>query len=529
VADFDVVVIGSGFGGAVTACRLAEAGYRVVVLERGRRWTPDNFPRSLNDAWVWDNECPEKANGWMELRLFPNMAVAQGAGVGGGSLIYANVSIEAKPDLFETGWPEEITYSELKPYYDKVGSMLALQKIPENQWSERTRLMKEAADRAGYSDRFSLLDLAVTFDPQWHYGLEDPHHERHSKKFVNEHGQQQGTCVHLGNCVVGCDVKAKNTLDLNYIPRAEQQGAEVRPLHLVRKILPETERYRVVFDRIIGNKVVEGSVTGRLVILAAGSINSTELLLRCRDEFQTLPQLSGFLGCNWSSNGDFLTPAFYFDRSVRPSRGPTITCYIDFLGDRNLNGQHFIVEDGGFPDIAKNFMESQAAKEGGALRNRLLLETFRHVLRQPSLMDSVMPWFGMGRDAADGILSLRRRFVFFGSRYLHLNWDIRKSEETIEAIIAMHRKFSTLTRGGPFVPLTWTLSKDLITPHPLGGCNMGSSPANGVVDHRGEVFGYRNLFVADGSIVPEAVGANPSKTIAALAERIAALIVQEGR
>ena len=111
---------------------------------------------------------------------------------------------------------------------------------------------------------------------------------------------------------------------------------------------------------------------------------------------------------------------------------------------------------------------------------------------------------------------------------LRLKWDIQKSEKTIDAIVAMHEKLARTTGGAPFVPPTWTLAKDLITPHPLGGCNMGSTTENGVVDHKGEVYGYRDLYVADGSIIPEAIGANPSKTIAALAERIAELIVEKG-
>jgi cholesterol oxidase len=110
-----------------------------------------------------------------------------------------------------------------------------------------------------------------------------------------------------------------------------------------------------------------------------------------------------------------------------------------------------------------------------------------------------------------------------------LRWDIRKSQETIDAIVNMHETLARATGGVPFVPLTWTLARDLVTPHPLGGCNMGSAADHGVVDHKGEIFGYRNLYVADGAIVPEAIGANPSKTIAALAERIADLIRVEGR
>ncbi len=144
--SFDVVVIGSGFGGAITAGRLASKGYRVLVLERGRRWTPKTFPRRPDDAWLWDHRKPEKCNGWFDFRVFPNMSVVQGAGVGGGSLVYANISVNAKRDTFDKGWPAEITYDELAPHYDAVGAMMNVQKVPANQWPERTRLMQEAAD-----------------------------------------------------------------------------------------------------------------------------------------------------------------------------------------------------------------------------------------------------------------------------------------------------------------------------------------------------------------------------------------------
>jgi cholesterol oxidase len=527
--DFDAIVIGSGFGGAITGCRLAEAGYKVLILERGRRWRVEDYPRKLTDDWIWDQDHPERCNGWLDFRIYPHMAIAQGAGVGGGSLIYANISVEAKRDLFQNRWPPEINYDELKPYYDRVGQMLNVKPIPDNQWTPRTRLMRDGAKNTGYEDRFQLLDLAVTFDEEWHAGLPDAYNKKHSKTFTNDHGQEQGTCVHLGNCDVGCDVKAKNTLDLNYIPVAEQNGAEVRPLHFARRITPVAEGYRVEYDRLAAGQRVAGSASGRLVILAAGSLGSTELLLRCRDEFGTLPNLSSRLGRGWSSNGDFLTPAFHKGQDIRPTRGPTITAAIDFLGDRNLNGQHFFIEDGGFPDVIGNFLEAQKNEPATSPRAAAFLQTIRLFLQREDPLKITMPWFAQGRDAADGTLKLRRRFWFFGKHELHLDWDINESKKTIDAIVDMHKKLATATGGDALVPPTWTISRDLITPHPLGGCNMGPTPALGVVDHRGAVFGYPNLYVADGAIVPEAIGANPSKTIGALAERVAKIIVDEGR
>lgn len=135
--SFDLIVIGSGFGGAISAARLAAKGYRVLVLERGRRWTPETFPRRPNDAWLWDHRNPATCHGWFDFRVFPGMSVVQGAGVGGGSLVYANISVDAKPDTFDRGWPAEITFSELEPYYQAVGAMMNVQKVPANQWPEQ--------------------------------------------------------------------------------------------------------------------------------------------------------------------------------------------------------------------------------------------------------------------------------------------------------------------------------------------------------------------------------------------------------
>lgn len=517
---YDAVVIGSGFGGAVTACRLAEAGYSVLVLERGRRWDASSFPRKPDDAWIWDQTRPELRNGWIDLRVFPAMAVAQGAGVGGGSLIYANISVDAKPDTFDRGWPPEITYAGLEPHYRAVKEMLAARPVPEGQWPERTRLLKLAAERDGAAERFEPLDLAVTFDEGWHYGLPDPHAPAHSRRFVNAYGKEQGTCVHLGNCDIGCEVGARNTLDLNYLARAEARGAEVRPLHIARAIAPVADGYEVRFDRIEAETLVPGTVTGRIVVLAAGSLGSTELLLRCRDQFGTLPQLSAFLGRNWSSNGDFLTPAIHPFREVRPTRGPTITAAVNYL-DGKRGGQRFFIEDGGFPDLVRNWLGEIAESGSAQPVVREFINTVRFVLSRADAVAHVMPWFAQGRDAANGTLSLRAGRLF-------LDWDIRESEATIQAIVDTHKDFAESTGGLPLVPFTWSMARYLITPHPLGSCNMGRTADEGVVNHTGEVFGYRNLYVADGAIVPEALGLNPSKTIAALAERIAALIV-EGR
>jgi cholesterol oxidase len=532
--NFDVIVIGSGFGGAITTCRLAEKGYKVLILERGRRWdskageSTTAYPRTPEDPWIWNHDCPERENGWIDLRLFPHMSVAQGAAVGGGSLIYANISCEAPAHVFEQStWPQEITHAELKPYYDAVAKFMNIQQVPDNQWTERMKLMKEGAEKIGKGDRFKKLELAVSFDPDWRYDADNPHDPSKSKRFMNAQGVEQGTCIHLGNCDIGCDVDARNTLDKNYIPWAERHGAEIRPLHLVNDIAPDANGYRVSYDELKNGNRVPGSETARIVIVAAGSLGSTELLLRCRQINRTLPNISSFLGRNWSSNGDFLTPALYAGRTISPTRGPTIASTIDFL-DGSESGQYFWIEDGGVPDLLVDYFQRKRQDPPKNILAKILIESIRHLLRDHDPFRNVMPWFAQGMDAADGVLRLKSPFPTAPPR-LHLDWDITRSKDLIDSIVKMHERLSAATGGMPLVPPTWSLAHELVTPHPLGGCNMGDTPETAVVNHKGEVFGYKNLYVADAAIIPEALGVNPSRTIGALAERIAKLIATENR
>jgi cholesterol oxidase len=555
--DFDVVVIGSGFGGAITGCRLAEAGYKVLILERGRRWSYEEkhanaFPRELDDVdrWFWDNKNPVKHHGWIDLRVFPNMSVAQGAAVGGGSQIYANISVEAPSHAFEDRpglrrWPEAIRKPELQPYYDAVAKEMKVRPVPEGQWSSRTRLMKEAAEAIGHGDRFRTIPLAVTFNDSLHLDMDSSSRPQRNADSIqpNEYGVLQGECYHCGNCDIGCDVNARNTLDTNYLPRAEKRGAEIRDLHVVNNIAPNSDRgYTVYYTRIDQPDRPQEKLTARLVIVSAGSLGSTELLLRCRNETGSLPGISRQLGRNWSSNGDFLTPAYYPDRESlpSPSEGPPISCVIDFL-DRSEGGQSFWIQDGGFPDLLAQYAEKVPIFKQdvriwmmlGAIQMTMTASVNPSdpavALRRARPSSQIMPWFAQAVDAGDGRMSLRRRWWLFGKRDLFLKWNVAKSKPAIDAVVAMHKRLSDATGGTALVPPTWSISRDLITPHPLGGCGMADSPADGVVSDSGEVFGHDNLYVADGAIFPRAIGVNPSRTIGALAERIAAKIIKKGR
>jgi cholesterol oxidase len=523
VKGFDVIVIGSGFGGAITARRLAEKGMRVLILERGRRWEPATYPRKPTDAWIFSQNTPERHNGWLDMRFFKHMTVAQAAGVGGGSLTYSSVALEANPNVFAQGWPSEITYAELKPYYDTVAREMGLQVVPDGQLTRRFKMAREAAHNLGYDSRFSKADLAVSFSGDWHEGLEDAYDPKHSKPFVNAHGQRQGTCVHLGNCDIGCDVRAKNTLDVNYIPQAERHGAEVRPLHMVRFIQPEDGQYRVVFDRIQDGLLIRGEETARIVIVAAGSLGTTELLLRCRDEHQTLPSLSPILGTRWSANANFLSMGSYEgDKGrVKQSTGVAISSVLDFT-DGSFKNQRFVIEDDGFPNVILNAVKAYLDNELVTAAGRALVEGLEHHLREDYALSDLMVWLGAGMDAVDGQFRLKRRGLLSSHLELDLEWNHDESQGVFDAISEMQRELTRATGGRWFAPPTWSLLKSLLTLHPLGGCPMGVSADDGVVDHLGRVFGYPNLIVADSAILPTSTGRNPSHTIAAMAERIAA-------
>jgi cholesterol oxidase len=523
--DFDAVVIGSGFGGAVSALRLAEGGYRVLVLERGRRWVREQYPSITQKDWLWNESQPAQTNGWFDIRLFGNIGTIAAAGVGGGSLHFANVVIDAHEDFFKAGWPPEINFQVLAPYYQRVSDVLHPRRIPSNQFSNRTKLLKEAALLAGFAAQYDEVDLNIKFDDNYAYDASRVPRQEDSVMTPNADGIDQGFCVHLGACVLGCPVEARNTLALNYLPRAEKRGAEVRPLHIVRNIEPIAGGYRVHFDRIEQGKLKRSTVTGRVVVVSAGSIGSTELLLRCQKQHKSLPNLGKLLGSKWCTNANYLTPAFH-PRKVYPSRGPTITAGIRFFGNNHFNGQRFMIEDGGVPDILAQYKENLKSPGGDAQKFAASLGAlYQGLLAQP--FDGLMPWFSQGRDEPKGKFKVERFFFgLFGDHVLRLDWSTSYARKVLDAIQEVHGKLIEKTNGQK---LLFENPNQSVTPHPLGGVPLGQTADTGVVNHFGETFAYRNLYVADGSIMPAPVGHNPSKTIAALSERIVESIVKEGR
>jgi cholesterol oxidase len=516
---YDVVIIGSGFGGAITAARLAQAGRSVAVLERGRRWDKGDFPRTNGQVGrnaFWHEG---RTHGFLEYRAFKRMDVIQGVGVGGGSLHYFNVHIRADAGVFASPrWSRALSRPVLDPYYGLAQAMMDSRPLAPpagRSLPVRTQVFLDAATRAGRTP--GQVDLAVFTGP-----------ER-----VHRHGGNvQSACNYCGSCMLGCHVHAKNTLDFTYLGLAERRhAAEVFPLHTVDSIRPTGGGYQVSFRRLApapGDESTPGEVLGKQVIVAAGTLGSTELLLRCRDVTGTLPGLSASLGHGFSGNGDMLLAGAVGTRTATdPSIGPSITAQVDC----SSNGHRITVEDMGLPDPFLSLLEGMLPPPRRRLaglfrvvRSYLLAALGRpsspvsaeiHNLFEGGRMTNLLPYLGMGSDAADGVLTLRH-----GA--LDLRWDHRGSRSMFREMERAMKQISEAA-GGRFARSLlwrWPLRK-LLTAHPLGGCNLGDAPERSVVDHRGQVWGYPGLFVVDGSTVPSALCVNPSLTISALAERAA--------
>jgi len=513
-ARYDAVIIGSGFGGSVMALRLAQAGRSVCVLERGRRWAKEDFPRTpfqfLRSKWT------ARRDGLYDFGLTGDMGGLSASGVGGGSLIYSNVLIRAAEDVFGAAWPLEIRErAQLDPYYDLTADMFRIR--PINKVLPKSLAMEEIARRLGRERDVVHTDLAVHFaDAGQAEGqmVADP---------FARGGPPQGTCNHCGSCVTGCPIHAKNTLDLNYLWLAEHKyGAEIAPLHEAGSILPEDGGYRVKFWQRDGGRRSEGSVWAKDVVLAAGAIGSTELLLRSKRAAGGLARLSDALGLHFSGNGDVQAGTMAMDPNIPAQScfGPIITRAIDF------RESGVFIEEGAVPREFGGILEYLYAPFGvlatwisAVVRGQKVQgdsdRFLAGIFRRQSPLDHALILLVMGRDAADGKLRLSRR------GRIESQWSNAGSRELFRAMEEIVGEIGEKVGGIAYFSPRWALLRRLITVHPLGGCAMADDHTGGVVNHLGEVFHYPGLHVLDGSIIPTSIGRNPAMTIAALAERAA--------
>jgi cholesterol oxidase len=564
--NYEAIVIGSGFGGAITGCRLAKkwGRGRVLILERGKRYPMGSFPRKPHDFahnfWALSGESVrrprhvrklldrgEESHGIFDVRNFKHMDAVVGAGLGGGSLIYANVFMIPPDEVFDERWPSSCKREKLIPYYTIAKEVLGSRPIPVNDDPRRQiirhGLFAEAAKKNGRDSQ--LVDINVFFGNNFQEPLAIGEQEK------NRYGALQTSCVYCAECDIGCNYHAKNTLDLNYLFVAEDRyQADILTEHLVLKIVPVnstladdpeadgTNGYRIYYRDLCGSKTETQSALTKRVVVSAGALGSTEILLRCKEHFRTLPRISDRLGHDFSGNGDFISFVLGSKFPADPNYGPVITQRTDYNLFKNFDRERaFMLQDAGYPNMLAWFVEG--AKPGllrlGAL-GRFLRGLYSRLTTGKSLgslgwaIDDMLSedvsfktcvLLCMGIDKSNGVMTLDE------DHQLSLEWSYQDSLSLYQAILESCKQFSRTVEASIFTPLpTWDWPfRSNATVHALGGCTLANDSSGGVTsadpEMFGQVFGYRNLYVADGAIVPTAVGANPTATISALSEIIA--------
>lgn len=540
---YTVVVVGSGYGGSIAASRLARAGQDVCVLERGREFLDGEFPDTQLEL-AEETQTQTRTGhvgsrtGLLDFRFNKDMNVLVGCGLGGTSLINANVALEAEPAVFDDPrWPKELVDdlpTLVADGYRRAREMLRPTPYPEDMPRLRKLdTLERSAEHMGAP--FYRPPINVTFEDG-----------------VNHVGVEQHACTLCGDCVSGCNVGAKNTTVMNYLPDAKNHGAEIFTRTDVRRIERRGSRWVVRFQALdTGREKFDAPamfVTADVVVLAAGSLGSTEILLRSK---QAALPLSDRLGERFTGNGDVLGFGYNCDAPVngvgygtlhaddKEPVGPTITGIIDLRHQAVLD-EGMVIEDGAVPSALGKAMALFYATTtkllgkdtDSGLRDELE-EAEREVVslvRGPyhGAVRNTQVYLVMTHDDGGG------RFYLDDDR-LRLDWS-GIGRHPIFHSVAQRLHAATVPLGGTFLknPMWSKLTKqDLITVHPLGGCVMGPDAENGVVNHAGQAFAgpqgtelHEGLYVADGAVVPRPLGVNPLLTISALAERTCALIAQ---
>jgi len=548
---YTVVVIGSGYGGSITASRMARAGQEVCLLERGKEFLPGEFPETLVEAGAeLQVDVGEihlgSETGLYNLQINDDISVMTGCGLGGTSLINASVLIEPDPRIFnDLAWPRDFVNdidTTLKSGYRKAREMLASATYPEGNNGfpvlKKTEAMRQCGKAMGLEA--TLTPLAVNFQT----------HENG----VNHVGVTQAPCNLCGDCVTGCNYTAKNTTQMTYLPDAKNHGAEIftqtKVSHLSRKNDHWVVHYAVSNNSSDLFDAPDQFVHADIVVLAAGTLGSTEIMLRSKAHGLAT---SDQIGKRFSGNGDVLAFTYNCDQEIdgigRGTRGfdtdnpvgPCITSVIDTRAVSDNYKDGITIEEGNLssamaPLLPKAF-SSLAAVSGKDSDHGIidfLAEKKRSVeslLRGAyhGALDNTLTNLVMGHDSASGRMLLKEDS-------LCIEWPGIGDEAVFDSVNEKLTGMSE-TLGGTFVknPISHDLmGNDQITTHPLGGCCMGEDASSGVVNHKGQVYSsnsgntvYESLYVADGSIIPTAIGTNPLLTISAIAERNAKLMAGE--
>ncbi len=517
--DYDVIVVGSGFGGSAAALRLTEKGYRVAVLESGRRFDEETFPETSwrLRSFFW---APRLGLfGIQRLSLLRNVMVLSGAGVGGGSLVYANTLYEPFPSFFEDETWRDITdwRDELAPFYDQAKRMLGM--VPNPTMTPADEVMLAVAKEMGVAETFVPTPVGVFFGEP---GVEV------SDPYFGGVGPARKGCTQCGECMTGCRHGAKNTLLKNYLHLAEGAGAEIHPLTTVTGLLPRADgRYDVTTERT-GTWTGKGRRTfvATDVVLGAGTLG-TQKLLHAMHDTGTLPNLSPRLGELTRSNSEAILGARTFRRDCDFTRGVAITS--SFLPDPQTHVEPVRYGRG---SNAMGLLATALADGGG--RSRLLTWAVE-VLRHPVMMGrnlSLHRWSEqtiavLVMQPRDNSLTCYPTSGLFGRRLTSKQGHGEPNPTWIpighEVVRRLARRIGGFAAGG------WNDVFNVpMTAHLIGGAVIGDSPERGVIDPYHRVYGHPGLHIVDGSAVSANLGVNPALTITAQAERAMALWPNKG-
>jgi cholesterol oxidase len=517
---FDYVVIGSGFGGSVSAMRLTEKGYRVLVLERGKRFGDQDFARTNWRVWKYLWLPPLRCFGILQITAFRNVLVLHGCGVGGGSLGYANVLMEPDDKLFDApAWRDMADWKTvLKPHYETAKRMLGAVQNPR-QWPA-DQVLQGIADELGQGDTFRPTNVGVFFGPEGE-DVPDP--------YFGGEGPTRTGCRHCGGCMVGCRYNAKNTTVKNYLYFAEKWGAEIRAECEVTDIRPlpagqlDGARYEVVYRRPTAFHRRTQSVRARSVQVSAGAIGTLKLLLRCRDVTRSLPNISLRLGDQVRTNNESLLGAVARNKETDFSEGVAITSIFHADDVTQVEPVRYPAGSSLMRFLAAPLIEAGPSKL--ARLGKLLARLIRHPLDAAKML--VLPGWASRTTI---VLAMQTEDNHMRVRLgRHLSTLFRRglvSHQDPGQAVPAHIKiahdvvyaFGARVDGAPAGSVSESLLNTPMTAHIMGGVPFGRTADEGVIDLDCQMFNYPGLSVADNSIIPANPGVNPSLTCTALAE-----------